>query len=83
MMEKLMKLKLINSFRVIDSYNFITGSLNNLSSNLNNKYKYETKKEFKVNFEIINKKMNFPYEWINEDNLNNKELPEIKVLFLF
>ena len=22
--------------------------------------------------------MNFPYEWINEDNLNNKELPEIK-----
>ena len=22
--------------------------------------------------------MNFPYEWINEDNLNNKELPGIK-----
>ena len=22
--------------------------------------------------------MNFPYQWINEDNLNNKELPEIK-----
>ena len=66
------------SLRVIDSYNLIMGSLNNLSSNLNNKYKYETKKEFKDNFEIINKKMNFPYEWINEDNLNNKELPEIK-----
>ena len=66
------------SLRVINSYNLIMGSLNNLSSNLNNKYKYETKKEFKDNFEIINKKMNFPYEWINEDNLNNKELPEIK-----
>ena len=66
------------SFRVIDSYNLIMGSLNNLSSNLNNKYKYETKKEFKDNFEIINKKMNFPYEWINKNNLNNKELPEIK-----
>ena len=65
------------SLRVIDSYNLIIGSLNNLSSNLNNKYKYETKKEFKDNFEIINKKMNFPYEWINEDNLNNKELPGI------
>ena len=66
------------SFRVIDSYNLIMGSLNNLSSNLNNKYKYEIKKEFKDNFEIINKKTNFPYEWINEDNLNNKELPESK-----
>ena len=66
------------SLRVIDSYNLIMGSLNNLSSNLNNEYKYETKKEFKDNFEIINKKMNFPYEWINEDNLNNVELPGIK-----
>ena len=26
----------------------------------------------------MKKKMNFPYEWINEENLNNKELPEIK-----
>ena len=45
------------SFRVIDSYNLIMDSLNNLSSNLNDKYKYETKKEFKENFEIINKKL--------------------------
>ena len=66
------------SLRVIDSYNMIMGSLNSLSTNLNNKYKYETKKEFKDNFEIINKKMNFPYEWINENNLDNKDLPEIK-----
>ena len=66
------------SLRVIDSYNMIMGSLNSLSTNLNNKYKYVTKKEFKDNFEIINKKMNFPYEWINENNLDNKELPEIK-----
>ena len=50
------------SFRVIDFYNLIVGSLNGLSSNLNNKYKYETKKEFKDNSEIIHKKMNFPYE---------------------
>ena len=70
------------SFRVIDSYNLIMGSLNNLPSNLNNKYEYEIKKEFKDNFEIINKKINFPYEWINEDNLNNKELPGIKDFLL-
>ena len=52
--------------------------IGNLSTNLNNNYKYETKKEFKDKFELINKKMNFPYEWLNEDNLNNKKLPEIK-----
>ena len=66
------------SLKVIDSYNMIMGSLNDLSTNLNNEYRYETKKEFKDNFEIINKKMNFPDEWISEDNLDNKELPDIK-----
>ena len=35
------------SLRVIDSYNMIMGSLNSLSTNLNDKYKYETKKELK------------------------------------
>ena len=39
------------SFRVTDSYNLIIGSLNNLSSNLNNKYENETKKEFKDKFD--------------------------------
>ena len=63
------------SLKVIDSLNFLKGSLDNLSTNLDTNYKYETKKEFKDKFEIINKKMNFPYEWINEENLNNKELP--------
>ena len=66
------------SLKVIDSLNFLIGSLDNLSTNLNKNYKYETKKEFKDKFEIINKIMNFPYEWLNEDNLNNKELPKIK-----
>ena len=66
------------SLKVIDSLNFLVGSLDNLSKNLNNDYTYETKKEFKDKFELINKKMNFPYEWLNEDNLNNNKLPEIK-----
>ena len=26
--------------------------------------------------------MNFPYEWLNEDNLNNKKLPEIKDFYI-
>ena len=66
------------SLKVIDSLNFLIGSLDSLSLNLNNKYKYETKREFKDKFELINKKINFPYEWINEENINNKELPKIK-----
>ena len=44
------------SLKVIDSLNFLIGNLDSLSSNLNNKYKYETKKEFKDKFELINKK---------------------------
>ena len=38
------------SLKVIDSLNFLIGSLDNLSTNLNNKYKFETKKEFKDKF---------------------------------
>ena len=44
------------SLKVIDSLNFLIGSLDNLSTNLDNEYKYETKKEFKDKFELINKK---------------------------
>ena len=72
------EIKSIYSLKVIDSSNFLIGSLDNLSTNLNDDYRYETKKEFKGKFEIINKKMNFPHEWINEDNLNYKKLPKIK-----
>ena len=50
------------SLKVIDSLNFLIGSLDSLSSNLDNKYKYETKNEFKDKFELTDKKMNFPYE---------------------
>ena len=42
--------------KVIDLLNFLIGSLDNLSINLDNKYKYETKKEFKDKFELTNKK---------------------------
>ena len=66
------------SLKAIDSLKFLIGSSDDLSANLDNKYKYETKKEFKDKFELINKKMNFPYEWLNEENLNNEKLPKIK-----
>ena len=38
------------SLKLIDSLNFLIGSLDNLSTNLDNKYKYETKKNLKINF---------------------------------
>ena len=69
------------SLKVIDSLNFLIGSLDELSTNLDNESKYETKKEIKDKSELINKKMNFPYKWINEDNLNNKELPKIEEFY--
>ena len=72
------KIKSRYSLKVIDSLNFLIGSLDDLLTNVDNKYKYETKKEFKDKFALINKKMKFAYEWINEDNLNNIELPKIK-----
>ena len=37
------------SLKVIDSLNFLIGSLDNLSTNLDNEYKYETKKNLKIN----------------------------------
>ena len=47
------------SLKLIDSLNFLIGSLDDLSTNLDIKYEYETKKVFKDKFELINKKMNF------------------------
>ena len=50
------EIKSKNSLKVIDSLNFLIGSLDNLSTNLDDKHKYETEKEFKNKFESINKK---------------------------
>ena len=70
------------SLRVIDSYNLIMGSLNNLSSNLNNKYKYEAKMEFKDN--LNNKKLpeikDF-YSSLKLESITKKEYNQTKKIY--
>ena len=57
--------------------NFIKGSLNDLSKNLNDKDKFITKEHFKDNFELLNEKTCFPYEFITK-NIYNENLPSIE-----
>ena len=58
--------------------NFIKGSLNNLSKNLNDKNKFITKEHFKDNFKSLNEKTCFPYEFITKENIYNENLPSIE-----
>ena len=49
--------------------NFIRGSLNKLSKNLNDKNKIITKQHFSDNFELLKYKACFPYEFITKENI--------------
>ena len=69
--------KMKYSFKLLDICNFIKGSLLENSENLLDKDKIITKKHFSENFELLKEKIAFPYEWITEENLFNKELPSI------
>ena len=63
--------------KIIDSLAFLQGNLDSLSKKLDNKLKIVTKKHFTKNFKLINKKLeNFPYTYVNPNNLNEKDLPE-------
>ena len=79
---KMLKFKLPNkkySIKIIDSLSFLQGNLDNLSNDLEDNLKIVTKKEFQNNFKYVNKKLeNFPYTYLNPENLNEKELPEMK-----
>ena len=55
--------KIKYSLKLLDMCNFIKGSLSKLSKFLNNKDKFITKEHFKDNFELLNKKTCFPYEF--------------------
>ena len=70
--------KIKYSLELLDMCNFIKGSLNDLSKNLNDKNKFITKKHFKDNFKLLNEKTCFPYEFITKENVYNKELPSIE-----
>ena len=48
-----------------------------LSKNLLDKDKIITKQYFPDNFELLKEKICFPYEWLTNENLLDKELPKI------
>ena len=61
--------KIKHSLKLLDMCNFIKGSLNGLSKNLNDKNKIITKQHFSDNFELLNEKTCFPYEFITKENI--------------
>ena len=73
--------KIKYSLKLLDMCNFIKGSLSKLSENLNDKNKIITKEHFSHNFELLNKKTCFPYEWLSKENIYNKELPSIEKFY--
>ena len=79
---KMLKFKIPNkkySIKIIDSLSFLQGNLDNLSKDLDDDLKIVTKNEFKNDFKYVNKKLeNFPYTYLNPENLNEKELPKMK-----
>ena len=64
-------------FKLLDISNFIKGSLSKLSEKLSDEHKIVTKKHFPNNFELLKEKVTFPYEWLTEENLYDKNLPSI------
>ena len=67
------------SIKIIDSLVFLQSNLDDLSKDLDNDLKIITKKHFKDKFEMVNKKLdNFPYNYVNKDNLEIEELPDKK-----
>ena len=67
--------KIKYSLKLLDMCNFIKGSLNDLSKNLNDKNKIVTREHFKDDFELMKYKVRFPYEFITKENICNEELP--------
>ena len=65
------------SFKLLDICNFMKGSLSVLSEKLPDKYKIITKKNFPNDFELLKEKVSFPYEWLTEENIYDKQLPSI------
>ena len=67
------------SIKITDSLAFLQSNLNDLSKDLDNDLKIITEKHFQDKFELVNKKLeNFPYDYVNKDNLEIKELPDKK-----
>ena len=65
-------------FKLLDISNFIKGSLSELSGKLSDEHKIITKRHFPNHFELLKQKTHFPYEWLTEKNIYNKNLPPIE-----
>ena len=79
---KMLSFKIPNKkykIKIIDSLSFLQSNLDSLSKELDNDLKSITKNHFQDKFELVNKKLaNFPYMYVNPNNLENKSLPEKK-----
>ena len=73
--------KMKYSLKLLYMCNFIKGSLNDLSKNLNDKDKFITKEHFSDNFELMKYKVSFPYEFITKENIYNENLPSIEKFY--
>ena len=70
------------SIKIIDSLAFLQSKLDDLSKNLDDDLEFVTKNHFQDKFEMVNKKLeNFPYNYVNKNNLENKELPDKKYFY--
>ena len=69
------------SLKLLDSRNFLKGTLSDLSENLPDKCKIVTREHFPDNFELLKTKIAFPFEWLNEENLLNEKLPSIEKFY--
>ena len=69
------------SLKLLDMYNFIKGSLDDLSEILNDKNKIITKQHFPDNFELMKYKACFPYEFITKENIYNENLPSTEKFY--
>ena len=70
------------SIKIIDSLVFLQSGLDDLSKDLDHDLKIVTKNYFQDKFEMVNKKLeNFPYNYVNKNNLENKELPDKKYFY--
>ena len=66
-------------YKIIDSLSFLQANLDSLSKELDDDLKSITKNHFQDKLELVNKKLeNFPYMYVNPNNLKNKNLPEKK-----
>ena len=71
------------SIKIIDSLAFLQSKLDDLSNDLDNDLKIITKNHFQDKFEMVNKKLeNFPYNYVNKNNLENKDLPNKKFFII-